>query len=793
MANKAQKILITLLFSIYALYCLASLVLVPTLLKPFALEKTNHWLRGELRVESLSFNPFTNSFTFADIQVDDEAGNNLLLLEKLYINFDLLPLLGKNLHLKTIEADKLILNNSSSSESETNDLSSQQWLFLPNLLIDNLTIGLNSQSVISEAMSLHDLQANLRVDHQGGNNIKPFIEQFIQLFTRENKSEEDQSTESKSWLLVFENLSLLNAAFEVTDSSLQPPATSTLNNVDLYLKDIHSDLSKAIKIDLELNAFEGLLTLKGKIHPQSMESEFTYALEKIQLKNLNSYANYFTYLQIENGELNSSGSINTLRISTSEISADENTGSDSPQNTESTQNMGSAENTKSILNVSISNNNNITQLFLKREDEENPFLQCESISYQDLQYMLAGSSLNLSDFVIDQCVIYALIHQDGSTNFDLVKNRDTAAQDAGQNPGTETDPETANPALNISISGIYLKDSLLSLKDLSQGEPANITIKNIEGSVTNIQLGDKYLSPLKLTGMVNEHAPLEIKGQGNFVNSELSLKTDISLKTLGLKAFSPYTLNLSKRAVEKGALSLNLSYQLENNIIDGKNIVLIENLDMGSKQNIESAHNLPLGLAVSVLKDSKGNINIDIPVKGDLDDPTFSVNKQILRALAGLISKAATSPLTALSGLGSMVTKQENASEFIFEAGSTKLHESSDKKVAALAQTLKAHPELALKIVAHTSQQDLVVLKAELAAQPPTTTQRSTLEFNPDMAITFLKQRRVEHLRSRLMALGILSEQLVLPEAVTATEEAEKSEQENTLMESSVRVELFAR
>lgn len=794
MINKTPKILFALLFSLYAFYCLACFFLVPVLVKPLVLEQTNKLLRGEFQLESLSFNPFTNSLTFSNIQLEDAAGNNLLALDNLYINIDLWPLITQNLHIKIIKANNLKLNNTLITNTETSETRSQQWLLLPELLIDNLSIGLSNHSVTIETISLQSLRTALRVDHQGGNNIQPYIEQLTQLFVSENTPEESMPTSERSWRVILENLSLLDASIEVTDTTLQPEITNVFNPISLRVKNIHSDLSEAVLINIEINAFEGLIKLEGKAHPQTRESAFTYTLEKIQLKNLNHYVNYFTYLQIESGELNSSGIINTLQINASEILIDENTKSEV------------SKTKKEILNVSITNNNSITQLLLSREDEENPFLQCELISHQDLQFFLAESTLSLSDFMIDQCVIYALINKDGSTNFDIVKKHDTITQGSEKNPGMKEEPTKSNKTsspLNITINGIYLKDSLLSLRDLSQGEPAHITIKNIEGSLTNIKQGDKYLSPLLLTAMVNEHAPLEIKGQGNFANPDLSLKTNLSLKTLGLKGFSAYTQNLSKRPVEKGALSLNLSYQLENNMIDGKNILLIENLNLGSKQNIESAHNLPLGLAVSVLKDSKGNINIDIPVKGNLNDPTFSVNKQILRTLAGLITKAATSPLTALGGLGAMVTQQETPSEFVFEAGSALLSDAYDKKITALAQTLKAHPELALKIIAHASEQDLLALQTELAVpttqtetQPATQTQTSPVEFNHELQMTTLKQQRAIHLRTKLMALGILPEQLLLVEGPTQSEQTgptENTEPQNSLIKSSVNVELFAR
>jgi hypothetical protein len=770
-----RNVLLTTILGSYVFYCLVALFLVPVFVKPLLLEQSGNFIHGELVVEELAFNPFTNSITLSNIELADVNGKKLLSVEKLYVNVDLFPLLNQTVQIKQLNLKNLKLNTLATSSVEESALITQQWLSLSELTIENFSASLSEQKLTLEQIALNKLQSTVEINHQGANSISPFIERIQQvIISTEKNQERTAAEEDNKWLVIIDTLSLAQAKITLVDTSLSPPQTTEINHIAIQLKNIHSDSNEALLLNIEAELLGGLFTLKGKAHPKTLESELTYSLEKIQLNNLNGYVNHFTHLLIEGGELNSSGTIGTLQMALAEEAVGKEFVS------ESTNEKVSAT-VKQELNVTFTNNNSLAQLVLRRDDEENPLLQCELISHKDLHYVLSESSLSLSNFLIEKCVIYAVIHKDGSNNFDLVKHLSNEKESSSPQHQTQ-DKDTGT--INININGIYLTDSLLSLKDFSQGQEANITIKNIQGSVTDIKQGDKFISPILFSALVNEHAPLEIKGQGNFVNPDLSLNTNISLKTMGLKSFSPYTLNLSKRPVEKGALSVNLSYRLEDNIIDGENILLIENLTLGRKQDIQSADNLPLGLAVSVLKDNKGNINIDIPVKGDLNDPAFNINKQIWRTLTGLISKAATSPLTALGGLGSMVTQSEPTYEFIFTAGSSELDSTYDKKIAALANSLQKHPELALNIYGHSSEQDLLVLQSQLSPQTQSTTSLGE-------SLQQLQQQRADYFRSRLLALGVRAEQLVLPAQPSAI--TENQEQQNKLEKSAVSVGLFAR
>src|SRR5690606_22161766 len=159
------------------------------------------------------------------------------------------------------------------------------------------------------------------------------------------------------------------------------------------------------------------------------------------------------------------------------------------------------------------------------------------------------------------------------------------------------------------------------------------------------------------------------------LNRESNTDLTLTLKRLGLKEFSPYTLKLGSRPVEKGVLSVDIKTSIKNREIESLNKLTIEGLKLGARQAQDGNGNLPLALAATVLRDSKGNIHIDIPVRGNLDDPSFSFRKQMLRTFTNLITKAAAAPLNLVGGIalndgtrGRLIVFNENSSELTEEA-----------------------------------------------------------------------------------------------------------------------------
>jgi len=158
---------------------------------------------------------------------------------------------------------------------------------------------------------------------------------------------------------------------------------------------------------------------------------------------------------------------------------------------------------------------------------------------------------------------------------------------------------------------------------------------------------------------------------------------------------TPYSGHFAGYAIEKGKLSIDVAYQVENRQLSARQKFVIDQLQLGDKIDSPEAVHLPLKLAVALLKDRNGVINIDLPMTGSLDDPQFRLGPLIWKAFVGLLGKIATSPFTLLAKLGG---REDEINQLDFAAGSAVLDAAGQERMAALAKALKERPSLELEV-----------------------------------------------------------------------------------------------
>ncbi|MCX7966740.1 MAG: DUF748 domain-containing protein, partial [Syntrophorhabdaceae bacterium] len=164
---------------------------------------------------------------------------------------------------------------------------------------------------------------------------------------------------------------------------------------------------------------------------------------------------------------------------------------------------------------------------------------------------------------------------------------------------------------------------------------------------------------------------------------------------------SPFTLYSGKYIgykIDKGKLSIDLKYLIEKRKLDSQNVIFIDQLTLGDKVDSPDATKLPVRLAIALLKDRNGQIKLDIPVSGSLDDPKFSIWRIVLQVIVNLLTKAATAPFALL---GSLFGGGEEISYIEFDYGESKVSEQNMKKIDNLAKALFERPSLKLDIQGH--------------------------------------------------------------------------------------------
>lgn len=186
--------------------------------------------------------------------------------------------------------------------------------------------------------------------------------------------------------------------------------------------------------------------------------------------------------------------------------------------------------------------------------------------------------------------------------------------------------------------------------------------------------------------MVGKLNPLAAK-------SFLDIKADMS--GVDLVPFSPYSGKYAGYNIEKGKLSLNLAYKLENQQLTAENKLFIDQLTFGDKVESPDATKLPVNLEISLFKNNRGEVDLNLPISGSLDDPQFSVGGVIVQVIVNLFVKAVTSPFALL---GSIFGSGEELSNIEFAPGRATFGDDAGKRLASLAKALNERDSLKLEI-----------------------------------------------------------------------------------------------
>jgi len=217
---------------------------------------------------------------------------------------------------------------------------------------------------------------------------------------------------------------------------------------------------------------------------------------------------------------------------------------------------------------------------------------------------------------------------------------------------------------------------------------------DLSGTVTGLSSSADSSATVDLHGEVND-APLTIGGQLNPLAADPSLDVKAGVHGMELAPLSPYSGKYVGYVIERGKLSFDVAYKLEHRQLNAQNRLVLDQLTFGEKVDSPSAISLPVRLAVSLLKDRNGVIDLDLPIGGSLDDPKFSVGAVIVKVLVNLVTKAVTAPFALL---GSLFGGGEELSFTDCDPGSAEIPAVGQTRLKGLSKALTERPGLTLQI-----------------------------------------------------------------------------------------------
>jgi uncharacterized protein involved in outer membrane biogenesis len=313
----------------------------------------------------------------------------------------------------------------------------------------------------------------------------------------------------------------------------------------------------------------------------------------------------------------------------------------------------------------------------------------------DALYELGRGRLRMASVTLVRPYTRLTIYEDQTTNVGDVFAEDTAPGESVPAAASAPSSPSDEGGMLVEIGEVKIRDGSADFADLSLPLPFAAQIAALEGSISEISSAGSS-ARIDAEGRVDEHGLVKVEGSLDFFAPDRRSDLGVAFRNVEMSRLSPYSRKFVGYAVESGRLSYDLRYKLDNRTLASQNDIVIEQLTLGEKVDSPDAPNLPVRLAVAMLKDRNGRIDLDIPVSGTLDDPEFSYRKVVWQAIKNVLSKVATAPFLAL---GKLIGIEGKDLEFVeFAPASGEIAPPAREKLSQLAQALGERPELVLEV-----------------------------------------------------------------------------------------------
>jgi len=346
-----------------------------------------------------------------------------------------------------------------------------------------------------------------------------------------------------------------------------------------------------------------------------------------------------------------------------------------------------------------------------RED----FVNWEALRLEGVEYRSVPESLRIRTVDARSPFARVIIGPDGTTNIDaiLAAPGATAAAVGGPTVGPAesgapesvavvkapaTGPAGAEAApFPIRIGTVRISNGSAKFADFTTRPNFAIGIEKLQGTIAGLSSSQGSRAKVELDGQVDRFSPVTIRGEVNPLAAETFLDVAMTFRNVELASFTPYSGRFAGYSIRQGKLSVDLNYKVNDRQLDADHRFVINQLELGDKVESPDSVGLPLKLAVALLKDRNGVIDLDLPVTGDLDDPQFRIGPIVWKVLVNLLTKAVTAPFALL---GSLFGGGEEINLISFTAGDPSLDAAGQEKVATLAKALTERPGLQLNVPA---------------------------------------------------------------------------------------------
>lgn len=254
------------------------------------------------------------------------------------------------------------------------------------------------------------------------------------------------------------------------------------------------------------------------------------------------------------------------------------------------------------------------------------------------------------------------------------------------------------PAIPVSVKRLDVVGGTMDFADFSLKPNFGAKVQGVNGALSNLSNSPRAAAKVKLDGyVVDKYSPVSISGELTPLQYDRRTHIDMAFRNIELPVFNPYSGRWAGYSIAKGKLTTELSYRIDNRALEARHHIIIDQLEWGEATDSKEKVSMPIKLATSLLKDKNGLIELDVPVSGTLDDPSFRLGPIIWKVIGNLMEKVLTAPFRAL---GDLFGGKEDVQFVDFDPGSTMVPPAAASNLSGIAKGLSEKPELRLDIPA---------------------------------------------------------------------------------------------
>src|SRR5882724_246167 len=577
------------------------------------------------------------------------------------------------------------------------------WISVPSLLLRDTTVDVSKRQAHADSLSLTGVKLVTWLEPDGSVNLLKLLQSPPRTAPAAagpavsaaatppvSAAASPPVSATPPWKFDLHEFAVREANISAEDRGTSPPAKVLLEPLSLKIDGVSLDLAKPVTVTLDTRVNgAGSLKVSGDVTPEPLGANVSLKLDGIGLEAFQPYIAQRTSMTLISGHLSGDAKVR----------------------------YGATKPT-----LEFAGDMSVAGLHTVDNALHDDFINWDRVDVSGILFLHGPDRLDIQQVMARKLYARVIIEPDTSLNVKRVLSGPGAtviapaaprsspvaatapappapagkvASNKAASGKTAAGPAPAVAPMPMAIKKVVFHAGQANFSDLSVQPNFSSGVQNIEGTVLGLSSKANSRAKVDVHGAVGQYSPVDITGEVNFLSAALYTDLGLNFRNIDLSIFNPYSGKFAGYNITEGKLSTDMHYKVQDRKLDANHHITIEQLQFGQKTESKDAVSLPIKLAVALLKDRNGVINLDLPLSGTLDDPEFRLGPIIWKVFVHILERAVTAPFALL---GALFGGGPDLQFIDFQPGSAVLDPAAADKTRAIVKALKERPQLKIEV-----------------------------------------------------------------------------------------------